>query len=417
MKSKILLGILIFQTIFSFGQSVKRSDDATQTNEGNTLTHIWVYSPQSCSVKDSWILFSDTAVQNFYNNHFKCYEIPKDSVKYHRIVKKIPGITRPGHYFVDSSNRIVHKHLKSPKSPDQLIQIGLLALDTNNNYHAVMTKFHAGERNPEFLLQYLQTRKNALEITADDIDLLSSLIDSTNYNSAWARNFIYNYFFCLTQDKGYYYFSSTDFPFRVLLYERDTFARLFDTVQTDLRLNAILEFDLENLIKSKNKELLVKSAPYFNDTIPTYVLKNTNGDILLYLKGTVSDTINKLPALNALYYLETGDTSNFIQSEKEFLEKYKSNPESYMFLANYYFRNVGTDQFIQRASDFAEKAYSLDTLNFSSVGILAKCHYKLGNYKESLVYIDKAIKLYTENGISPSEFERLKEEITQKNQQ
>jgi hypothetical protein len=43
-----------------------------------------------------------------------------------------------------------------------------------------------------------------------------------------------------------------------------------------------------------NLKVIEKSASFLNDTIPTCKLSDTDGNVLLYLKGNKNDTIDKV---------------------------------------------------------------------------------------------------------------------------
>ncbi len=375
----------------------------------NSLNFIWVYSANSCSLKDQANLFEDIKVKNFYSANFHNFSISintLDSINFKKII-----IEKSGYYFINSSFSIVHKHLKNSKTPDELIQIGKIALDSSRRYHTINQQYLNGERNIDFLLQYLKTRKNAKEITSKDIDEFVSLIDSSNYNSPSTIEFLYDYFFCRTYDLGYYYFDVSSKEFEILLNNRDLFVEVYDTTQVDLRINALLEFGLSEWINHMNLKVIEKSASFLNDTIPTYKLNDTDGNVLLYLKGDKNDTIDKVNALRAFYFLEIGDTSNYLLNESKYLKLSKKNPPGLFFVANYYFRNIDDKYFINKAETITRQAYELDENSYEIVGLLAEILYKKNKYNKSMIFIEKAIQLYIENGIRPSKFEIMKDNI------
>jgi tetratricopeptide (TPR) repeat protein len=195
-----------------------------------------------------------------------------------------------------------------------------------------------------------------------------------------------------------------------LLKKRNWFLEKYDTAQVDMRINALLNFGLNTLIKSKSQELISTSAPFLNNTTETYILRNTDDEILLYLKGSKHDTINKICALKAFYYLEIGDTANYLICEQEFLELSKKNPQGLFFLANYYYRNYGNNLRI-KSTEILKEAYTLDSTDYDIVGLLAQALYDCADYKQALVLIEKAIKLYTENQISPGHFISLRDDV------
>lgn len=376
------------------------------------INFIWAFSKNSCTFTEDSLLFENPEVVKFYSKFFSCYSISVDSTfcEDHELNK----INKPGYYFVDPSFTVVHKHLKNIDTSKDLIQLGIIALDTSLRYNAIMHRFYSGDKNISFLIQYLDARKNSKELTTKDIDDFVSQIDSSNKSQPEIREFIYNYFFCRTYDNGYYYFVPGSTPFELLINNRDLFTEEYDVTQIDLRINALLNFGLRALIQNKNVNLIVKSAKFFNDTIPTYKLKDTDGNILLYLKGNKNDTVNKLNALKAFYYLEIGDTTNFKFYEGQYLELSKNNPVGLFFIANYYFRNIENPYFIKKSENILKKAYELDTNNYEIVGLLAEILYNNNKYEEAIFYIEKAIRLYRENEISPSQFLLLEENIHKK---
>ena len=376
----------------------------------NSLNFIWVYSANSCSFKDQANLFEDVNVKHFFSANFQNFSISIDTleiINYEKI-----KIEKSGYYFIDSSFSIVHKHLKNPKTPYELIQIGKVALDSSRRYQKIIQHYLVSDnKNIDFLLQYLKTRKNAKEIASKDIDEFVSLIDSSNYNSPATIEFLYDYFFCRTYDVGYYYFDVRSKAFEILLNNRDLIVEVYDTTQIDLRINALLNFGLSELINYMNLKVIEKSASFLNDTIPTCKLNDTDGNLLLYLKGNKNDTIDKVQALRAFYFLNMGDTSNYLLNESKYLKLSNNNPVGLFFMANFYFRNINDKYFINKAETITRQAYELDENNYGIVGLMAEILYKKNKYNESMIFIEKAIKLYIENGIQPSQFEIMKDNI------
>jgi len=375
----------------------------------NDISFIWALSKNSCKFTEDSLLFENPEVVNFYSKYFTCYTINIDSTYFKNQVEI--KIDKSGYYFVDSTATVIHKNLKQMNSAKDLVQMGTIALDTSLRYDATMHRYYCGDRNFSFLLHYLKTRKNAKELITKDIDDFIFQIDTINRNQAEIREFIFNYFFCRTYDNGYYYFNPNSKPFKILITDRELFIKEFDEIQVDLRINALLNFGLKELIQNKDLPLIEKSAAFFNNTIPTYKLINSDEESLLYLKGNVNDTIDKLQALRAFYYLEKGDTSNFIFYEEKYLELAKSNPVGLFFIANYYYRYFEDSYFIKKSENILRKAYELDANNYEIVGLLAELLYNSNKYDEAIYYIRKAIRLYIENKISPSQFLLFEENI------
>ena len=406
MKFLTPIVFILFFLNFSFSQNYNlfsKADYNMFEKEimANSLNFIWVYSANSCSFKEQANLFEDVKVNNFYSANFHNFSISIDtlvSINFEKI-----KIEKSGYYFIDSSFSIVHKHLKNSKTPDELIQIGKVALDSSKRYQTIIQHYLNGDnKNIDFLLQYLKTRKNAKEITSKDIDEFVSLIDSTNYNSPATIQFLYDYFFCRTYDVGYYYFDVSSKEFEILLNNRDRIVKVYDTIQVDLRINALLEFGLSELVNHMDLKVIEKSASFLNDT---------DGNLLLYLKGNKNDTIDKVQALRAFYFLEMGDTSNYLLNESKYLKLSNSDPVGLFFIANFYFRNIDDKYFINKAETITRQAYELDENNYGIVGLMAEILYKKNKYNESMIFIEKAIKLYIENGIKPSQFEIMKDNI------
>ncbi|RLD32506.1 MAG: hypothetical protein DRI72_06935, partial [Bacteroidetes bacterium] len=329
------------------------------------ISFVWVYAPNSCSYSKDSVVFENKEVVKFYSTFFNCYSISIDTLKNIDFEQIEINKTKTGYYFIDSSLTIVHKNLKGQSTPDDLIRLGNTALDTIRRYDAIIQRYNDGNRDVKFLLQYLKTRKNAKELTSKDIDLFVSFIDTSNVKQAEVREFIYDYFFCRTYDNGYSYFSPVSVPFNILINQRDLLIQEYDTLQIDLRINALLEFGLKELVQQKDLDLIEKSAKFFNDTIQTYELKDTDGYTLLYLTGKKNDTINKLQALKTFYYLQAGDTTNALYNEKEYLRIAQNSPSGLFFIANYYFRNIGNLLYINKSEEILNNAYKLAPDDYS----------------------------------------------------
>lgn len=373
------------------------------------MNFIHVHSSLSCNNDEIDSLFINPVIIDFFSSNFKCFSISIDSTKCS--INNILNTVKPGFYFIDSSFSLIHKHLLSPKSSLELIKIGNIALDSSANYKSMIYKYKQGIRDFSFLLQYLKTRRNASEILSSEIDEAISQIDLTKPISYAIMEFIYDYFFCKTYDKGYYYFDIQSIPFNILLKNRNQFLQFFDTAQINFRIKALIDFGLHRLISNMDLMLIEQSAVFVNDPPNDISLKNLDGDVLLLLKGSVNDTISKTSALSAFYYLQNGDTLNYFALEKYFMELSKENAMGLFFMANYYFRNIDTKEYLEKAYKIIQIAYHLDNNNFRITGLMAEIVYYKKDYDKALLYIDEAINLFIENGINPSQFEAMKTAI------
>lgn len=157
----------------------------------NNINFLHVYNTHGCGNEKIQQMFTNTDVINFFSSNFKCFSISIDSI----LNNNIFNLTRSGFYFIDSSFSLIHKHLVSPRSPDDLIKVGETALDSTSNYKSIMNKYKQGTRNFPFIMQYLKLRINAQEITSGDIDEAVSHLDTSNILSYETMKFIYDYFF------------------------------------------------------------------------------------------------------------------------------------------------------------------------------------------------------------------------------
>ncbi|MEO0075433.1 MAG: hypothetical protein ABIK31_04910, partial [candidate division WOR-3 bacterium] len=175
---------------------------------------LWVYSHQNCSILQDQNIFLDTNVYSFFSSNFINYKINIDSL--YLIVNFFDNINSTGLFFYDSIYNLIHQVKRFPNNSEQLIEIGRNALDPSRCYKGIIEEYEKGTRDPSFLMKYLKIKKWNYEIISSDIDLFKQTIVDTNDYSAEIESYLYDYFFCLTDDYGYYYFDVNSLPFKIL---------------------------------------------------------------------------------------------------------------------------------------------------------------------------------------------------------
>jgi len=413
----ILFTTLLFSLHCVQAQNVDLFEEVNtrQLTEKITLypaNFVYVYAPLSCTMTKEDSLLTQPAVIDYYSANFNCLTIAVDSIT--DSLRQELKISKPGFYFIDTSFTIFHRYLLSPESTPELIQIGANALDTSANYLSVINQYQQGNRNFSFMVQYLKTRKNAYELLSVEIDEAESLIDTSATLSDDVMEFVYDYFFCRTRDRGYYYFDTQSIPFAILLKNRNQFLRYYDTAQVNSRLKTLIEFGLPRLVSDMDLEFIQQAAEFANDPPDNITLINSDGHVLITLIGDANDTIPKGNALRAFYYLHHGDTLNYHHYEENYLELSKANALGLHFMANYYYRNIDDNAFRAKARKINQLAYHADSTDFGVIGLMAEMYYSENDYERALPFIDQAIKLYTEKKIHPGQFEAMKVAILEK---
>jgi len=148
------------------------SDALAQANEQHKLVFIDCFTTWCgpCKVMAAKV-FTDKEVANTFNKNFICFALDMEKGEGLDIAKKYGVKNYPTFLWLDQNGKQVHRSVGST-SAGEFLAIAEKAMDTKNNLGSMKSKYEAGNREPEFLLNYATSLKSSYDMSyqtvADD---------------------------------------------------------------------------------------------------------------------------------------------------------------------------------------------------------------------------------------------------------
>jgi thioredoxin-related protein len=105
-------------------------------------------------------VFTQKEVGDFYNQYFINYKLDMEKGEGLDFAKTYKVKAYPTFLFIDGDGNLVHQSLGS-RPVQSFIELGEAAHDPDRQVGALMRRFESGDRQPDFLKQYVQAVKNS----------------------------------------------------------------------------------------------------------------------------------------------------------------------------------------------------------------------------------------------------------------
>lgn len=141
-----------------------------------------------CKVMDKEV-FTRPDVGDFFNDHFLNVKMNMEEGEGIALAEKYQILAYPTLLFLNYDGSVVHR-FAGYKGIVGMMQLGRNALDNGNNIASLKEKYDAGERDPEFLLSYLQSSYEAAD--GQHVPIMEEyLATQKDWNTIETRNLIF----------------------------------------------------------------------------------------------------------------------------------------------------------------------------------------------------------------------------------
>jgi thiol-disulfide isomerase/thioredoxin len=177
--------------------------------------------------------FTDSRVGDFYNNHFVNIKMDMERGEGIELAKKYRVGLFPTLLFFDSLGRVQHR-VSGFYGVAEFLKLGLVALDTGNNFFALERRYLGGDRSAALVKKLLDAKAAAYDSDMDKVaqDYLRMRGD---YGSLESMDIILNYVKDPFSD-GFYY----------LMYHLDRFREVYTAEKMKTHLDNIFNDYLES---------------------------------------------------------------------------------------------------------------------------------------------------------------------------
>jgi len=141
-----------------------------------------------CKVMDKDV-FSRPDIGDYYNDHFLNVKMNMEKGEGVKLAEKYQILAYPTLLFINYDGSVVHR-FAGYKGIIGMFELGKNALDNDNNIASFKEKYDAGERDPKFLLNYLQSSYEAAD--GNHLPIMEEyLATQEDWNTVENRNLIF----------------------------------------------------------------------------------------------------------------------------------------------------------------------------------------------------------------------------------
>jgi len=330
-------------------------------------------------------VFTTQEAGKFYNSNFINYKMDMEKGEGLEIAKKYKVKAYPTYLFINSNGELVHRAVGSMKVTD-FILLGENALDPAKNLKGHIDKFNAGQRKPEFLLEYAIMLKEAYmdyEIVAKeyfDIQEKELLSNDQNWEAIYA----------LTN-------STSSREFQYLVSQKGIFIEKYGEEKVNNKINRVIMSEVYKLFKKKMDVEEILSKVLYPLDLPD------QNEMELSIKLLYQQNVLK-------------DWDQYMTLAEEYVENYlmlKESSSEINTIAWNFYKHVENTDYLNKALNWVSQAMDKDD-NYYIHDTFAAILFKLEKYGEAENAANEAIELAKQSNKNFAGTEKLLKEIQAK---
>lgn len=377
--------ILVFACILAFGalhaQGIQFAEGSwkeilAEAGRQNKIVFVDAYTTWCgpCKMMDR-NTFPNKEVGEFFNANFINAKIDMEKGEGPAIAQEYGVRAYPSFLFVDSDGALVHRSLGYQEASAFLVT-GKAAADPERRMSSLNARYAAGDRSPEFLLKYTESRAAMMDGSHTKVaeEYLQTQKD-------WTTDENMEFLFQYAEDPNSPMF---DFLFK----NRAAFEQMFG----------------EEMVRGKIQQAAFSDAMKSRDITAEEAVAKMDA----FFKAKCPDIAPRLSAETAMsVYRMSGNTDLYAKTAANYYAQYPT--DNYLELnevAWAFYETVDDKAMLQKALDWGLKSVKISDEYFNN-DTVAALYYKLGNKKQAMKYAKKAIAIAKKNGEDASETEAL----------
>lgn len=350
-----------------------------QAAKENKIIFIDAYTDwcQPCKKMDKQV-FPQKLVGDYYNKNFVNVKMNMEKGVGKELQEKYDVLFFPTFLFLAADGTIVHR-IAGYQSVPKLLELGKTANDPTKRLSYFEERFANGDRDPNFLMQYTDVRKAAMDGT----------------HNAIAEAYLATQKDWTTKENLKFIFQQVD----------DTDSKLFDYI---LENRAIFEKQFKTSRVAGKIENLIYQKVY--DEQGNASLEELDRLFKKVYEARVAEQASSRFKLN--YYLEKKSSENYAKEAVEYYENFPpKDPSELSDVAyNFYDLDVTNKKMLKKALKWAKKAVKSDASLFNYEA-MAAIYYKLGKKRKATKAANKAIDAAKKMKEDYSETQKLLDKI------
>ncbi len=374
--TSLLTGILFICTFSGFSQNrsiffIDKPFSELMTMAKNQNKMIFVDAYTSWCGPCKWMaanMFTKDSVADYYNKTFICAHFDMEKGEGPELAKTFQVMAYPTLLFINANGELVHKRVGAAQQARDYIRMGMDALTPGEGFVACLKKFQDGNRDPEFMLKYLDRLEGAYMPVNEPLTLYFSGIKETELLKRPNWNLIYLYLSDI---------DSKEFAF--LMTHRKEFSKAYTHDSVDSKIYSICYQSLIGLARSRS---------YAETALAEIKQKIRSTGYEGGEKAIFDAQLN--------IYLMRGDQEKYFDLVTADLEKYYGDDQVKLTLTSSNFAKMTTDKkYLEKGVEWAKKAISIKSTPENN-DACAKLLFKLGNKEDAIKYEMKAVELATQ---------------------
>ena len=317
-------------------------------------------------------VFTDAKVAEHFNAKFVNYKFDMEKGEGPDFAKIYAVAAYPTLLFFNPNGELVHKVLGAQPA-DQLLMQSEKAIDPTQQIFSMQKKYEAGERNPEFLLKYINSLIQANEDPNEAVQAYLGNIKKED----WAKEENFNIIATTQLD-------SKSEVFKYVVSNRAAFEKSAGVENVGNYIEMVYSYAIGAVSEAHD------NAAY--NSLKADIEKNMG-----------SKAAALVAMLNFSYHLGEKDEFKYAQI---FFDKYCDNGNQLNQIAWQYFETETDKAKLKAALKWADKSISLNK-NWYNLDTKANLLNKLGKKKEAIATAEEAVKLAKAAGEDATETEAL----------
>jgi thioredoxin-related protein len=317
-------------------------------------------------------VFTDAKVAEHFNAKFVNYKFDMEKGEGPDFAKIYAVASYPTLLFFNPNGELVHKVLGAQPA-DQLLMQSEKAIDPTQQIFSMQKKYEAGERNPEFLLKYINSLIQANEDPNEAVQAYLGNIKKED----WAKEENFNIIATTQLD-------SKSEVFKYVVSNRAAFEKSAGVENVGNYIEMVYSYAIGAVSEAHD------NAAY--NSLKADIEKNMG-----------SKAAALVAMLNFSYHLGEKDEFKYAQI---FFDKYCDNGNQLNQIAWQYFETETDKAKLKAALKWADKSISLNK-NWYNLDTKANLLNKLGKKKEAIATAEEAVKLAKAAGEDATETEAL----------
>jgi thiol-disulfide isomerase/thioredoxin len=186
-------------------------------------------------------MFTNDSVADYYNRAFLCAHFDMEKGEGIELAKTYQVRAYPTLLFINPEGEMVHKRVGAPRQVSDYLSMGKTALTPGEGYAAYDKRYAAGERDPSFMVGYLERRQGAYLPLNEPLTQYFSTQKESDLQSRTNWEIIFKYLNDPESPTFGYFFN-----------HRTSYSKLYTYDSVDLKIMNVFTQSLVSSVRGKN---------------------------------------------------------------------------------------------------------------------------------------------------------------------